>query len=161
MNNTITYRPYELHKWFLYFTVPIGVLAFTISGYCLLFSHIGSFVLCGMGIMSLWLTKELYDSSNISVHLEQEGLRITGGSFNEYRYMTWEKLQYEYYDRNFKGHLFIVLTPNVLNPKEIKAFINRGANLSRICIDDVVVIPIDALQDTSQFREFIDKRKTV
>lgn len=156
MNDTIIYRPYRSHAWPLPFTIPVGMLAFMAAGYCLPFLGFRVLVLVAIGIACTWLTKVLYDSSNIAVYLEQEGLRIIGGSYNDYRYALWEELSYAYYVRSFKGHLFLVLSPKALSSKEAKNLANRGANSSRICIDYAVVIYIDILQNTSQLKELID-----
>ena len=160
MNDTIVYRPYRTQTWFLAFTIPVGTLAFVGAGYCLPLSSISVLCLTGIGVVCIWLTKMLYDSSKIAVSFEQRGIRIIGGNYFDYRYITWEKLSYGCYARNYKGHLFLVLSPNSLSPKEAKHFANQGAISSRICIDYVVVIYIDILQDVSQIKELIDKYVT-
>ena len=83
-------------------------------------------------------------------------IRIIGGSYFDYRYIPWDELTYGCYTRNYKGHLFLLLSPNVLNSKEAKRFANQGANSSRIVIDYVVVIYLDVLQDVSQIKSLID-----
>lgn len=155
MNNICTYRPYRSHAWFLPFVIPVAMLAFVAAGYCFPYVGVGVFWVA-IGIVCTYLTKVLYDSSNISVVFEQEGLRIVGGSYNDYRYLLWEEVSNAYYVRNFRGFLFLVLSPKVLDSKAAKKLINRGANLSKICIDDVVVIHIDDLQNVSQIKELID-----
>lgn len=155
MNNICTYRPYRSHAWFLPFVIPVAMLAFVAAGYCFPYVGVGVFWVA-IGIVCTYLTKALYDSSNISVVFEQEGLRIVGGSYNDYRYLLWEEVSNAYYVRNFRGFLFLVLSPKALDSKAAKKLINRGANLSKICIDDVVVIHIDDLQNVSQIKELID-----
>ena len=155
MNNICTYRPYRSHAWFLPFVIPVAMLAFMAAGYC--FPYVGTVVFCvAIGIVCTYLTKVLYDSSNIAVVFEQEGLRIVGDSYKDYRYLLWEEVSNAYYVRNFRGFLFLVLSPKVLDPKEAKKLTNRGANLSKVCIDDVVVIHIDDLQNVSEIKELID-----
>ena len=109
-------------------------------------------------MVCIWLTKVLYDSSRRAVIFEQNGLRIIGGSYFDYRYIPWEGLTYGCYTRNYKGHLFLLLSPNVLNPKEAKRFANQGANSSRLFIDYVVVIYLDILQDVAQIKKLIDSQ---
>ena len=156
MNNTIIYRPYKTQTWLLFFTIPIEILTFVGAGYCLPLSGVSVLCLTGIGIASIWLTKVLYDSSKRAVFFEQKGLRIIGGSYFDYRYVPWGELAYAYYARNYKGHLFLVLSPNALSTREVKRFANQGATSSRIFIDYVVVIYIDILQDVSQIKELID-----
>ncbi len=155
MNNIYTYRPYRSHVWFLPIVIPVAMLSFTAAGYC--FPYVGVGVFCvAIGIVCTYLTKVLYDSSNMAVVFEQKGLRIVGGSYNDYRYLLWEEVSNAYYVRNFRGFLFLVISPKVLGPQEAKKLANRGANLSKICIDDVIVIHIDYLQNVSQIKELID-----
>ncbi len=156
MNDAIVYHPYKAQTWPLVFTLPVGILAFVGAGYCLPFSGVSVLCLTGIGIVCIWLSKVLYDSSKKAVIFEQNGLRIIGGSYFDYRYIPWGELKYGYYTRNYKGHLFVVLSPNVLNSKEAKRFANQGANSSRIFIDYVVVIYLDALQDVAQIKNLID-----
>ena len=150
MNDMIVYHPYKMQTWLLVFIIPIGTLAFLGAGYCLTFS--GSMALClvGIGILCTWLAKILYVSSGISVILEQNGLHIISGSCRDCRNIPWKKLPYSYHTTNYKGHMFLVLSPNVLSPKDVKRFANREAILSRVCIDNVVVIYIDRFQNVSE-----------
>lgn len=155
MNDTFIYRPYKSHAWTLPFTTSVGLLAFVAAGYCVPYWGYNVLILAAVGIVCAWLTKLLYDSSNVAVIFEQEGLRALGGNYNEYRYVLWEEVSYAYYVRSFKGHLFLVLTPNALSSKEAKHLANRGANSSRICIDSVLVIYIDIFQDVTKIKELI------
>lgn len=156
MNDAIVYRPYKTQSWPLVLTLPVGILAFWGAGYCLSFSYVGVLSLIGVGAACIWITKVLYDSSKKAIIFELNGLRIIGGSYSDYRYVSWEKLAYGCYAKNYKGHLFLLLSPNMLNAKEAKRFANRGANSSRIYIDSVVVIYLDRLQDVSQIKKLID-----
>ena len=102
-------------------------------GYCLSFSGVGVLFLIGIGMACIWLTKVIYDMSKRAVIFEQNGLRIFDGGYLGYRYMPWEKLTYGCYIRNYKGHLFLLLSPNALNSKEAKYFANQGVkNISTI-----------------------------
>ena len=156
MHDTIIYRPYRSHGWFVPFAIAAQILSFAAAGFCI--PNIGLFVLFfAMGALAAYLAKVLYDSANIVVFFEQEGLRIAGGRYKNYRYFPWEGFSYVYYIRSFRGHLFVVLSPKELSPKEGKNFVRRGANLSRICIDSVVVIHMDVLQNTAQLKELINR----
>jgi hypothetical protein len=155
MNDAIVYRPYKSQTWPLVFTIPAGILAFVGAGYCLTFSVVSVLCLIGAGMACVWLTKVLYDSSKRAAIFEQNGIRIIGSYF-DYRYIPWGELTYGCYARNYKGHLFLLLSPNVLNSEEAKRFANKGANSSRIVIDHVVVIYLDVLQDVAQIKSLIE-----
>lgn len=155
MNDVIIYRPFRSHVWALFFTIPVGMLAFLAAGFCLWYWSFSIIVLSTVGIVCIWLTKVLYDSSNIVVIFEREGLRITGSRYKDYRYVPWKEVSYAYYVRNFKGHLFLLLSPKSLTSKETKKLVNRSANSSTICIDNVLVIYVDILQDTTHLKERI------
>lgn len=106
------------------------------------------------GMVSLWLTKVIYDSLKRRVIFEQNGVRIIDGD-SDCCYFSWEELNYGYYIKSYKGHLFLLLSAEMLNPEEAKRIVNKGANTSRILIDRVVVIYLDLLQDVSQVKEII------
>lgn len=157
MDSAIIFQPYQKQTWPLFLTIPISVLAFVCAGYFLYFSLIASICFIGAGVICILLTKVVYDSSKRFLVFEQEGLRIVGSGHSDYRYMPWEVLIHGYYVRNYKGHLFLILSPNVLNVKAAKRLVWRGANSSRICIDDTVVIFLDDLQNTAQIKELISE----
>ena len=156
MNDPIIYRPYKTQIWLLIFTLPIGILAFVGAGYCLHFSGSGAACLLGVGTVILWLSKVLCVSSKTTVIFEENGIRIIGDRRFDYRYIPWEKLVYGRYVKNYKGFQFLVLSYTAVELKEAKRFANRGANLSQILIDNVVVIYIDALQNAEQIKTLID-----
>ena len=157
MKDAIQYRPFRSEAWFVPFTLGIGILAFTATGYCLPNIESTVFFLV-FGILCFWLTKKLYDTSNMIVSFEWEGVRITGGKFDNYCYASWEEMEYAYYARNFKGHLFLVLSPKALSEKQVKQFVNRAVNSYKLCVDFVIVIHIDAMQDVSQIKERISSK---
>ncbi len=154
--NTIICHPYRNHKWFLPFTIVTGMLALTASGYCMPNFEL-SVMLVAVGIGCAWLTKYLYDTCLVAVLFDERGFQVFEGHCGNYRYFSWEGLPYVYDTRSFKGYPFLVLSSRKLNSKETKCLANRGANLSRLCIDDVVVIPMDNLENVAQIKELIDK----
>ena len=132
MKEAIVYRPYKAQTWPLVFTLPVGILAFVGAGYCLPFSGVSVLCLTGIGIACIWLSKVLYDSSKKAVIFEQNGLRIIGGSYFDYRYIPWGELTYGYYTQNYKGHLFVCYLPMCLTLKRqsvlpIKEQIRHGS----------------------------------
>lgn len=156
MNDVIVYRPYRLQAWLLMFTIPTGMLAFLAAGYYMLFQAVSSLALMAIGIICVWLSKLLYNASKITVTFEQEGLRIMDRDYNGCQYRFWCELSYAYYVKSFKGHLFLVLSPKKLSPKEAKHLTNRGANSSKVCIDYAIVIYLDILQNISKLKELIE-----
>lgn len=110
-----------------------------------------------MGILCIWLTKVLYDCSNITLIFEQEGLRIIGDKHAIYRYITRSKLTHVYYTKNWKGFSFAVLSPETLDQKAARRYANRAANTGCISIDNTIVIPLDNLQNVSSIKEMIAK----
>jgi len=155
MNETINYRPYRTHGWFVPYLASIGILLFIFIGFCIPDRKLIVLILTIIEVFVIVSTKVLYDSSNVSILFERDGLRIVGGKHSNYRYIPWEKVSYAYYIRNYKGHLFLVLSLKELSSKEAKRFVNKGANTSKIYFDSVVVIYIDFLQNVEPIKEFI------
>lgn len=155
MSDTIIYHPHQSHGRFVPFTIGVEIFSFVAGGYCLPRIDLFCFCFFGIGIPCLVLSKILYDSSNNAVLLEQDGLRIVEGRSRTFRYILWKEVPYVYFTRSYKGHSFVVLSPKVLNRKQAQAFTNRGANTSRISVDFVVVIHINAAQSASLLKEAI------
>jgi len=157
VNKAIIYRPYKTQIWLL--TLFIEIFSFVIVGYCLAFSVANTIFLIAWfsvsGIVSAWCTITLYGSSKKVVIFDQNGMWILGSSHDQ-RYIPWSELTYGCYTRNFKNSEFLVLSPNFLSLKEAKRFANKGANFSRLLIDDVVVIYLDFLQDVTQIKCFVE-----
>lgn len=157
MDNTILYYPYKSHAFFLFFSVPVGILSFVATGYWLEFWEISLLFLFPSGVVSILFAKEFYDTANIAVSFEWEGVRILGGGRNAYRYIRWGDMPYAYYATNFKGHEFLVLSPKALTRKESKKLANRCANSSKICIDDSIVVGMNPVQNVSPIKELVNK----
>ena len=155
MNTMMQYRPFKSHAWFVPFTWIVSMLAFTGAGFFLPVFGLTTFLFLVTGVICCFLTKILYDSSNITVSIETEGIRIVGGTYSNYQYVSWEKFICAYYARSYKGHLYLVLSPEELAPKQVMQYINKGACLSKLSVGLVVVIHIDVMQNTLQVREFI------
>ena len=161
MNESICYRPYRSHGWFLFFEIACAVFCWILAGVSLPEAGYAAVIFSVLGLVCGWLVKILYDSSNITVLFEAEGLRITGGRHRDYRHIPWEKLPYAYTARSFKGFPFLVLSPRVLNPEAAKRLANRGANSMRICVDGAVVIHLDQLQDLSGIKECVERHTEI
>lgn len=154
MDKAIVCRPYQVYIYFIPFILFCEIFAFIIVG-CNLVAGLFDWLMFTVGILCIWLTKVLYDASNIVVIVEEIALQIVGGNYNQYRYILWKELSYGYYTRSFKGHLFLVLSSKELGSKEVKKLVNRGANFYKICIDDTIIIPITFLKNASQLKEMI------
>ncbi len=160
MNKIIKYRPYRSYAWFVPGVLGIGVLAFIAVGYSFTNLDIHILLFLVIGIISFCLTKVLYDSSNVTILLGQDGVRVCGGRHSGYHYLSWEDLEYAYYARNYKGFLFLVLSPHLLSQEEVKRVVNVGANSSKIFVESVIVIHLDATQNVTQLEELIASKAT-
>lgn len=158
MDHSVSYRPFRTYNCFVPFVSGTGVFFIICVGYCLFPPHWHMLMFLLISILCFWLSKVLYDSSNIIVLFEQEGLRIIGEKNNRHQYFSWTALEFAYYSRNYKGHLFLVLSPRELSQGEVKAYTNRGANSLRLCVDSVVVIYIDTIQNTKPIKDVVSKK---
>ncbi len=128
MNDAMIYRPYKTQTAFLFLTIPLGIATFVIACYCLFSAQVGlCLIFTGAEIGSIWVNKVLYDDAKRAVLFDETGLRMIGGSYLDYRCISWEDFPYAYYARSYKGHLFLVLSPGALGHKEAKRFANKGA----------------------------------
>lgn len=156
MNNTIIWRPYRHQAWVLLFTMPICILYFVFTGYGITDLGLKVLFFAVPGIVCVLFTKCIYDTSNIAVIFEQDGFRIVERNYRDYRYVSWKEFSFAYYARNFKGHLFLVLSPKKLSSEEVKQLAKRSANSIKISVNEAVVFPVDFLKDSSSVKTLID-----
>lgn len=156
MNNIFKYRPYRSMGWFVPFGIFLVISFLVLSGGYLFQNLFGDFaVLFLIGILCIWLTKVLYDCSNITLIFEQEGLYIVGDKQVAHRYINWSELPCVYYAKSWKGFSFAVLSPEALDQKATQRYANRAANTGRISIDNAIVFPLDYSQNVSFIKEMI------
>ena len=86
MNDTIIYRPYRSHGWFVPFSIAIGILAFAVAGFCIPNMGLTIIFSTTVGILSLCLAKVLYDSSNIVVFFELGRVHTTAQRLDSGRF---------------------------------------------------------------------------
>ena len=158
MRDSIIYYPYRAHRWFSPFLFVFGLCAFFLIGYCFSVRDWLVLFLVIAGVLCVFLSKFLYDSSHVSICFNDEGILIIGDKKVKYCYVDWEDINYAYYAKNIKGPLFLVLSPKSINEKQVKQFVKQSANLSRPCIDFVVVIYMDITQDVSRIKELVNNK---
>lgn len=139
----MTYRPYQAYRiisW-LFFILAIAFIFF--AGVVIFSNICAGLIILFSGVFFLLVAKWLYDTSNIVIILDMQGLHMIERKCKDSQYYSWETLSCAYYIRNFKNFLFVVLSSEKLSREEARFFVKRCENLSRICIDNVVVFPVD------------------
>lgn len=148
------YRPYRSGIWFAPFSFGIGLLACVVAGSFLPSINITFFAILGAGILSFGVSKVSYDTANIAVFFEQEGIRIAGGRYKDYFHGVWTDFPYAYHAL-YRGHRYLLLSACTLSQQKIHLLTKQSAFLSKICVSSAVVIYLDVLQDTSLLEEII------
>lgn len=160
----VVYKPYRTHSWFAVFAACTSIILLSVSLWAM-FTHMSNdiFALAGLlviGVVSAWLTIILYKTARMTVIFNQTGLTILNRAVKKENYATWEELRYGYLSKNYKGHKFYVISPMMLDKKDLSNYTNKGARTSCMCVNNVVVLFLDPLQDTSAVEEII-QNKTV
>lgn len=151
--------PYRYERYFAFFMLLATSLFMIAIGVYM--PKIDATLICllAMAIMSVQVTKALYDFSNIAVYLETDGLRITGGARGHFFSFSWNEIPYAYYRGNSKSLLHLVLSAEPLSEKQVKRIIQKKDRSlrARVCIDAAIVIKLSEIKDISQFKETIQK----
>lgn len=155
-SNCIVYQPYHSYSYFFLFIIAIGTSLLVVIGYSLSNPGLYLIILLLLAILCVTLAKFLYDTSKSTIFFETEGLRIIDTRTTIHTYFRWTDIAYAYYARSRRGHLFVVLSKEELFQSKIKQYVNKGANSSKICVEEVVVINMDPLQDFIQLKEFLN-----
>lgn len=143
MDTNIMFRPYRTHGWIAPVALCMALLCAVLGGYLLEIMLAGAWLFLFTEILAMWVTKTLYDSANIVIHISPKGLQVFGDHDNRYVFRPWDELSYAYDTNNYKGHHFLVLSPERLSAKEAKMLANNSAIRSKICIDLCVILYID------------------
>lgn len=154
MNHRIIYRPYQSNIYFAIAIIACGIFSLIALGHCLLVVKPITFLFAGMCILSFWLAQMLINSAQQRLIFEPEGIHATGGK-NNGKFVPWNKFTYAYFERNYKGHLFLVLSPQMLHSQQTKSLTNRGANTSRIFVDNACVIFLNNSSTSLRIEELI------
>lgn len=143
------YHPYGTNKYF----VPFSII--TMCVVLVMFWGMPSLFTLILVLGNLVTIKILYGSSKINILFFEDYLRISESPRKGIRDYSWQQLLYLYHTKNFKGHRFLLLAPSELNEKQLRQYTNQGANTGRVCIDDVVVFPIESAQYTAELENYI------
>lgn len=119
--SNLEYHPYRSHAWFIPFSTVSGVFAYIASVVALPNCPTAVFFL-GIGLLCTVLTKFLYNSAQTTISFESETLRIAEKGSNLRKYILGNELPFGYYIRNYKGHLFLVLSPEPVDKNDLKGF---------------------------------------
>ena len=149
MEALFEFYPYKNNKSVLPFAV-ITMLVFLV----ILLLHFNLFVFM-MALMNAWVIKFLCASLHTNILFYHDGIRIHESKHKGIFDFTWEQVRYGYHTKNFKGHSFFLLAPNKLTEKQLHQYTNKSANTDSVCIDDIVVFPIENSQYSSELERFI------
>ena len=145
MSEKVILYPYKAHKYFVPFTIGSSIFSFLAVGYCLPYIEGILFFLIAIGIISIYLTKKLYDSSKTVVALDSQGLCVVEDNGFDYRYYLWDELQFAYHSKNFRGFRYIVFSPVKINEKQVRELTSKSSESMKVCVDSAVVLYIDNL----------------
>ena len=155
MKESFIYRPYKTDAKVLVLIVPIVILGFVSVGFCILQIWLRIFFAV-LSIVCTYFIKTLFVLSNVLVEFDEKGLRIIGGNYKDYRYLSWQKLSNASYFKTYRGFRYLVLSQKELSCKEVKALVDKSSICGRVCIDDAVVFGMDA-SGGEKVREFVEK----
>lgn len=155
MEPLYSYYPYRTNKYF----VPFSII--TMCVILVMFWGMRSPFSFALVLLNAWTIKILYCSSQISILFFEDYLCISKGQHKETRDYSWEQLCYLYHTKNFKGHRFLLLTPQRIQTQQVYRYTNRGANTAKVCIDDVVVFPIEDSLFTADLESFILSKASI
>lgn len=154
----IVYKPFRTQFVFAPICGLIGMVFCFFSGMTLAENNGYAFGFALVSVLCLGLAKYLNDSANIAVILDDEGVRVLNEKGNKYFLVRWQAIQHGYYYNNYKGHMFLVLSPDVLSLEQVRNVVNRAAIKSKLHSSDGLVIYLDAFQDTSALKEYVESR---
>lgn len=154
----IIYRPYRSHIVFAYVANGISLISLILAGVFLADSiSIELLIFVLVACLGVLLAYYFAESSKVMIVFEEKGLRIINDRRNKYYCTSWKKHSFGYYERSYKGHGFLVLSTEKLSKERVKKLANSGANLTKVCIEEVIVIYLDGVQDTSKIKAIVEK----
>lgn len=149
------YCPYRINIYF----IPFAAISMCIL--LVMFICIPNLLFLILALILVWTIKNLYKSSRIKFLFCEDGIQIFDNKQRIINGFLWEQLKYGYRGRNYKGHTFFLLTPRELTINQVHKYVNHGANTGKVCIDDIVVFPIEDSKYTPELENFIFSRVIV
>ena len=140
-DNYVEYKPNQIYCFFVPILILEDVFLIIVAGMALQIKDYSLFAITSaFAILTGVLIKLFYDLSYTMIIFEANGLRILNDKGVNHCFITWENLQYGYYCCNYKGHLHLLLSQNVLGVNEVKGLVNKSANSGKMQVGGVVVI---------------------
>ena len=155
---------YQPHKTEAFFGITIGIILAFISmifcGIALTQMHIPSIVIfLIIGMISVLLLYRSYIVLQQVIIFEWNGMELINCSATKYHYENWDDYKHLYYIRNSKAFLYLILSPESITQKELKAILFKNTVSERIFVDKYIVIYLDHNSKTSsQITELIKEK---
>ena len=145
MENKFVYKPYRIAGIFavvmaIFVLVEFLILAVLADDF---YSNIKSFGFLAMQFLILNFALLLFSISKKTITFEEKGLTVVNDQRTKSRFIEWSNIRYAYYKRSYKGHVYLVLSADELNRDQVKKLVSKGANFSKICFDNALVIYLD------------------
>ena len=155
MNDMIAYRPYQVHRWLGLFMALYVPIFFAIAVWCFVEADWGlGLSFAAMSVMFAVGMVISYNTSKIEVVFDRQGVKTFGKKDRNPLCVGWESLPYAYYSY-YRGHSFLLLSPNSLDKKRARRFASRGSYAGKVCIDGVWVIYMNAHKDVASIKELV------
>ena len=100
----------------------------------------------------------MYYLSRVKVILEENEITVVNDRQTKSRSIEWSCIHYAYYVKKYKGHRFLVLSPDGLSENQLRNFIGKGIVSSKVCIENVIVIRLSKSKDTSKISDFVKQK---
>ena len=119
------FYPYR-NNWYVLIFAVITMMAFLL----ILFLYFNLLFLL-FALINTWLIMFSYASLHTKILFCQDCFCVHDNKCKKTRDFTWEQVKYGYHTKNFKGHRFLLLSPNKLTEKQLRQYTNKSANTDR------------------------------
>ena len=81
-----------------------------------------------------------YDLLKVTILFESEGIRLINVKGLKEYFIPYQNFSSGYYCKSYRGHLYLVLTPELLAEKQIRKMVNRNVWFNSVYIDNSLLI---------------------
>lgn len=143
MNVYIKYKTYKMYKFLLIFFILMSILSLVFIGDSLKNRAIYMLIVWGFFFLLFSVSaKYCYDLSKLTILFESEGIRLINVRDLKEHFISYQKFLSGYYCRSYRGHLYLVLSPELLTEKQVKKMVNRSVWLNTVYIHNAVLLLI-------------------
>lgn len=148
MKNEIKCRPYKVYIVISVIFVLVCVMLAAMSIFAISEKRIADFLIRGIACVGFGLLARFcYNMSKITLSFESDGLTMRHIKGKKEMYISYQDYPYGCFCKSYRGHLYLVFSPDKLQEKQYKKIVNRSVWTNSIFVKRTIVFMINNISE--------------